>query len=94
MEKLLPLVEAVTLVTGLRPHLSTVIRWGSRGSSGVKLQTQYVGAKRYTTLEWVRQYVENVNQVKNGMLTPIQSPKQQDTAAKKSAKKLAERLSR
>jgi len=91
---LLPLVEAVHQATGLRPHLSTVIRWGSRGSSGVKLQTQYVGAKRYTTLEWVRTYVEAVNQIKNGTPTPTATPKQQDTAAKKSAKRLAERLSR
>jgi len=94
VEKLLPLVEAVTLVTGLRPHLSTVIRWGSRGSSGVKLQTQYVGAKRYTTLEWVRTYVEAVTVAKNGSSVMMATPKQQDQAAKKSAKKLAERLNK
>jgi len=94
MENLLPLVEAVTRVTGLRPHLSSVIRWGSRGSKGVHLQTKVVGGRRYTTTDWVLEFVENVNQVKNGDPTPMATPKQQDSAAKKSAKKLAERLSR
>ena len=91
---LLPLVEAVFQATGLRPHLSTVIRWGSRGSSGVRLQTQFVGGKRYTTIDWVRQYVDSVTKIKNGCLPEIQSPRQQDQSAKKSAKKLADRLSR
>jgi len=94
MENLLPLVEAVHLATGLRPHLSTPIRWGLRGSSGVKLQTKLVGGRRYTTVLWVQQFVEAVNQVKNCDPTPMATPKQQDSAAKKSAKKLAERLSR
>ena len=94
MEKLLPLVEAVQLATGLRPHLTTVIRWCSRGSSGVRLRTQCVGGKRFTTVLWVKEYTDKVTQVKNGCLPVMQSPRQQEQAAKKSAKKLADRLSR
>lgn len=93
-ENLLPLVEAVERATGLRPHLSTTIRWSTRGSAGIRLQTQVVGSRRFTTVPWVQQYIHAVTEAKNGSSVMMATPRQQEQAAKKSAKKLADRLSR
>ena len=93
-ETLLPLVEAVEQVTGRRLHLCTPFRWSTTGSAGIRLQTKGLGSRRLTTVLWVRQYIEAVTIAKNGSSVMMATPKQQDSAAKKSAKKLAERLSR
>ena len=93
-ENLLPLVEAVEQATGRRLHLSSTIRWSTRGSAGIRLKTQVLGGRRFTTILWVRQYIEAVTIAKNGASVMMATPKQQDLAAKKSAKKLAERLAR
>jgi hypothetical protein len=91
---LLPLAEAVEKVTGYRPNIVTVWRWSTKGCKGVRLQNTFLGAKRLTTVAWVQQFMDEVSHanMKKHEVAPMQSPRQQELAAKKSAKKLAERL--
>jgi len=93
---LMPLVAAVEAQTGLRPHLSTCLRWCSRGSAGIKLESQVLGGRRYTTIAAVAKYVEAVTAKKSNCPAPVQAatPRQSDAAAEKSAKKLRDRLAK
>lgn len=95
-EVLLPLVQAVEQATGRRPHLSTVIRWTTKGSSGVKLDSSVLGGRRFTTVENVLSYLKAVTEIKTSVVdsVPMPTPRQAERAAIKSAQKLAERLSK
>ena len=94
-EKLQPLVQAVEAATGTRPHLSTVLRWGSNGSAGVKLETLCVGGKRMSSKEAVLRFVQAVTEAKGGVAAaPTVTPRQADLAAERSAKRLADRLAK
>ncbi len=92
MENLLPLAEAVYQATGQRPHLSTCIRWSTRGSVGIRLRTKVLGSRRLTTVEWVSEYIAAVTEAKNASMVTMATPRARVQAANKSAKKLAERL--
>src|SRR5689334_2833641 len=53
-------------------HLSTIYRWVTVGSRGVKLQTWLVGGARYTSSEALRQFVENLTAARDGRVpTPV-----------------------
>ncbi|MEX1027123.1 MAG: DUF1580 domain-containing protein [Candidatus Paceibacterota bacterium] len=56
-KKLRPLVEAIDIATGRQPHLSTCMRWCTRGIKGVKLASWMVGGRRLTTVEAVHAFV-------------------------------------
>ena len=88
---LLPLVEAVLKATGHRPHLSTVIRWRTRGSRGIRLDASLIGSRWFTTIEKVRAFVEATNRTIEPA-APISTPRQAVQAAERSAKQLAKRL--
>jgi len=51
----LTLPEAAKSLPG-RPHLSTLHRWRLRGVRGVRLQTELIGGRRYTTRRWLREF--------------------------------------
>jgi len=92
-EKLLPLVEAVDKATGRQPHLSTVIRWCSRGSAGVRLEYKCLGGRKLTSAEAVLRYVEAVTAAQEAKLPPQRmTSRQRSVAANRSAALLAERL--
>ncbi|HUP80984.1 MAG TPA: DUF1580 domain-containing protein [Pirellula sp.] len=95
-ETLLPLVQAVQEATGQRPHLSTVLRWGSRGSAGIKLETVCLGGRKYSSKEAALRFVESVTEAKAGgtPATSTVTPRQSERAADRSAKKLADRLAK
>ena len=57
-EPLLPLVQAVENATGRRPHLSTVLRWCTRGVRGIQLESWMVGGRRLTSVQAVRRFVD------------------------------------
>lgn len=93
-EKLLPLCEAVHAATGTKPHLSTVLRWSTRGTAdGIRLETRILGGRRLTSVEAVLRYMQATTEARNGTTQPpMPTPTQQERAAAKSAKKLADRL--
>jgi hypothetical protein len=94
-EQLFPLVQAVEKATGRRVHLCTCLRWGSKGSVGVRLETVVLGGRRLTSPEAVLRYMHAVTEIKDGTaVTTAISPRQNERAAAKSAKKLADRLAK
>lgn len=52
----LTITQASHLLPG-RPHVSTLHRWRLRGVRGVRLQTCLVGGRRYTTREWLVEFI-------------------------------------
>ena len=54
----LPLLTAVQKVTGIRPHLSTVLRWCTTGAHGRVLQSAKIGGRRLCTIEAVQAFIE------------------------------------
>lgn len=92
-EKLLPLVEAVEQETGIRPHLTTCLRWCTRGSHGIKLQSWMLGGRRVTSREAVRRYIDSITEARDGKSVPlVETPVQRDRAALRAAKELEARL--
>jgi hypothetical protein len=91
-EKMLPLVAAVEQETGTRPHLSTVIRWATRGCRGVVLETAFVGGRRFTSVESVRRFVNAGTERSRATMSSHTTPHQATVAAAKAAKRLADRL--
>lgn len=51
------MAKASHLLPG-RPHISTLHRWRLRGVRGVRLQTCLVGGRRYTTSEWLAEFIK------------------------------------
>ena len=89
-EKLMPLVEAVDRATGRRPHLSTVLRWCTKGN--VRLESRILGGRRLTSVDAVLRYIEASTLARDGHSTPVTTPRQQTLAANRAAKKLAARV--
>ncbi len=94
-EKYLPLVDAVEQATGRRPHLSTCLRWCTRGSRGVRLESRVLGGRRLCTISAVIRYMTATTAASvGGMVAPVQTPHQANVAAERAAKKLAARLAK
>lgn len=72
-EKYLPLVDAVEEATGRRPHLTTCLRWCTRGTrNGVRLSSRVLGGRRLTTVDAVRDYMNAAtNASVGGMVEPL-----------------------
>jgi hypothetical protein len=92
MIELLTLCEAVEAVTGRRPHLSTIIRWSTRGIQGVRLGTTILGGRRLTSVAAVEQFLRETNEARQGDTEPFATPRQQEQAAERSAEQLRKRL--
>ncbi len=58
--KLLSMAQAANSLSN-RPAVSTLWRWSSRGVKGVKLQTLVVGGRRYTTPEYLSEFVARLS---------------------------------
>lgn len=61
-----------------RPHRSTVHRWRLRGVNGVRLQTCVVGGRRFTTREWLDDFLQAGNAAAGG--TPLPTSKNRQSA--------------
>ena len=67
-EDLVTLAEARKLFPN-RPHISTIWRWIQRGTRGHRLDTCYVGGRRYTSHEAIANFLSALNG-NNGGATP------------------------
>lgn len=59
-ETLYPVIRAVELATGRRPHKSAVYRWMGSGRHGHRLPWLALGAIRHTSVEAVRRWMAAV----------------------------------
>jgi len=88
-KKLLPLLKAVESATGVRPHLSTVIRWVTKGTRGVRLEAVMLGGRRMTTVENVERFVDASSQnANNSPILPVVS-NDRDTAIQRAKDQFA-----
>lgn len=86
---LLPLVEAVSLATGQRRSIQTILRWSQKPNQhGINLQTWKLGGKRLTTIVAVRDYVHATTQAADRNAIPEATPKQTSIAHDRAMKML------
>lgn len=87
------LLDAIEEATGRRPHISTAIRWRTRGCSGIRLDAVMIGNQWFSTVDAVRAFVEATTTARSGR-TELndETPGQAKHRAERSAKQLAKRL--
>ena len=56
----IPLAEAAKQIPG-RLHASTCHRWANKGVNGVKLRTKKAGNRKFTTPEWIEEFLAELN---------------------------------
>lgn len=87
------LLDAIEEATGCRPHISTAIRWRTRGCHGIRLDAVMIGNQWFSTASAVRAFVEATTAARSGRLEiPEETPRQAQQRADRAAKKLAKRL--
>ena len=47
---------------GKKPHISTIVRWATKGCRGVVLETFFVGGIRYLRLSAITEFLAALNQ--------------------------------
>lgn len=82
-ERHLTLSQAAAALPG-QPHLSTLHRWRLRGVRGIRLETCLIGGRRFTTEQWLRDFIEATSKADSDDSSPSQ-PSQLPQAAFKSA---------
>lgn len=61
LEQYIALNQVPKLVrNGPKPSMSSVYRWIDGGVSGIRLRTVKFGGRRYTTAEWLREFIDAV----------------------------------
>ncbi len=79
--------QAAQLLPG-RPHVNTVGRWGQRGVYGIRLETIRLGGRRFTTEQWIDEFLEQLVEVSPDSFNGKEPRK--PTARKRVTKELAE----
>ena len=64
LENLIPMT-AVPKLLSTRPCLMTVRRWGFKGLYGIKLRTKKIAGRRFTTEQWVNDFLTAVEEHEN-----------------------------
>jgi hypothetical protein len=77
---------------GKKLSVETVWRWSSAGvHNGIRLKTVLVGGHRISTLRWVNEFIESVNQAAGteDMAAPkVRTPRQRQTASERATEAL------
>lgn len=61
VKEYLPLSKAVRQVTGTSPHLSTLLRWCTKGARGRTLAHVIIGGRKMTTIEDVQAFIQVID---------------------------------
>ncbi|MFN6129208.1 MAG: DUF1580 domain-containing protein [Planctomycetota bacterium] len=91
-EPLHPLSLAVEKATGRRPHITTCLRWATRGVAGIRLETSILGGRRLTSEQAVRRFMDRVTEAKE--LSRSSQPAPLSIVTPRAAKRAAEKLAR
>ena len=67
-----------------RPGASSIWRWAIKGSKGIILRTVVIGARRYTSREWCREFIEACSRA-NDKCPGVQPPKECATKKRRTA---------
>lgn len=91
-EQLIGLLDAIEQATGRRPHLSTAIRWCTRGARGARLESCFLGGRRLTSVEAVYRFIDASTEAEGLQTVPAMTPRQSAAAAEAAADRLRQRL--
>lgn len=80
--------EAAAILPG-RPHVSTLVRWRTRGVHGVKLATVKIGGRRMVESSALDEFLEAVTAAADGQPLPTRSAKQREKAILAAERELA-----
>lgn len=87
VEEFLSLSEAAEALPG-NPHKSTVWRWVLRGVRGIRLATIVRGGRRYTTRQFLADFISATTAAANGEPSRTGSPKQRQRAIEQARRQL------
>ena len=59
-EEMVPITRSPMHIPG-RPHISTVVRWCTRGVRGLVLESVIVGGRRFTSVEALSRFVAHLS---------------------------------
>ena len=88
-EKLVTFAQATKVLPG-RPNITTVWRWRNRGVRGVKLETILSGGRRFTSLEAIRRFQDQVTAAADGEPVRSETPRQRQRAIDRAERRAAE----
>ncbi|NLX56719.1 MAG: DUF1580 domain-containing protein [Planctomycetaceae bacterium] len=86
-ERLVPICDVPKMVPH-RPHISTVVRWWTRGVKNQKLETLLLGGRRYTSAEALQRFFERSTAASDGQPIPARSQRERDVAVKAALREL------
>lgn len=86
-QKYITLSQAAALLPG-RPHLSTLHRWRLGGIRGVRLQTALVGGRRFTTRQWLDEFIAKTTAAADGEPVRSQAPSRLERDAERANREL------
>jgi hypothetical protein len=89
-EKLYPVVRAVELATGRRPHKSNVYRWTDARKQQVPLPYVVLGGQRMCSAESVRRWIAEVTAAKS-IVQPESRPVRDDAKVARAEQNLTDR---
>ncbi len=87
-ERHLTLSQAAAALPG-RPHLSTLHRWRLRGVRGIRLETCLIGGRRFTTDQWLRDFIEATSQTNTVDVLTSQPSRTRQAAIRSAESELA-----
>lgn len=91
-QTLIPLQQAVEAATGTRPHLSTIIRWITKGARGIKLNAVFLGGRRMTTIDNVQRFIELSSATESKPSNELVVPKDRTNAVNQAKARFQKRL--
>jgi hypothetical protein len=88
-ERLLSMTEASKLLPG-RPNVATLWRWRTTGCRGIKLESMLSGGRRYTSVEALRRFLEQVTEAADGPFIRPRTSQQRESDIRRAEKELSE----
>ncbi len=85
--ELLSLKEAARLLPG-KVNISTLFRWSSRGTRGVRLQTWLIGGRRFTNEESLEKFIIDTTAAADGNPLPVRTSKQRQAGMEQAEKEI------
>lgn len=89
-ERLFPVISAIELETGCRPHKGSAYRWMLKGARNVRLPFKMLGGRRVTSLEAVRRWVDAVTAAGNSSAPSSHTPREHECEIDGAERRLAD----
>lgn len=88
-EHLLTIAQAAREAPG-RPNVSTIFRWIQRGVRNVRLESNLVGGRRFTSREALQRFIARCSAAAAGDAPPVRTPHQRERDIARAERELSE----